>query len=65
MSNAKLSKAENELLNAVEAGEYESVLTQSRKEELEAIANSTSKKDKRINIRISNQRTNRTATIVK
>lgn len=55
MSKVKLSKMEAELLNAVEAGEYESVLTESRKKELEAIANSTSKKDKRINIRISNR----------
>ena len=55
MSKAKLSKEEEALLNAVEAGEYESVLTESRKKELEAIAINTSKKDKRINIRISNR----------
>lgn len=55
MSKAKLSKEEKKLLNAVEAGEYESVLTESRKKELEAIATNTSKKDKRINIRISNR----------
>ena len=55
MSKAKLSKEEKELLNAIEAGEYESILTKSRKKELEAIASNTSKKDKRINIRISNR----------
>lgn len=55
MSKAKLSKAERELLNAVEAGDYESILTESRKKDLEAIASNTSKKDKRINIRISNR----------
>ncbi len=55
MSNVKLSKDEKELLDAVEAGEFESVLTESRKKELEAIATNTFKKDKRINIRISNR----------
>jgi predicted DNA binding CopG/RHH family protein len=55
MSKAKLPNDEKELLNAVEAGEYESLLTKSRKKELEAIATNTSKKDKRINIRISNR----------
>ena len=55
MSKTKLSKEEKGLLNALEAGEYESVLTKSRKKELEAIAAITSKKDKRINIRISNR----------
>jgi predicted DNA binding CopG/RHH family protein len=55
MSKAKLSKEEKELLDAVEAGEFESVLTESRKEELQSIARNTVKKDKRINIRISNR----------
>ena len=55
MSNAKLSKEEKALLEAVEAGEFESVLTEARKKELEAIAGNTFKKDKRINIRISNR----------
>lgn len=55
MSKAKLSKEEKALLNAVEAGEFESVLTEARKSELEAIASNTFKKDKRINIRISNR----------
>jgi predicted DNA binding CopG/RHH family protein len=55
MSKSKLSKEERELLDAVEAGEFESVLTESRREALEAIASNTFKKDKRINIRISNR----------
>ena len=55
MSKIKLSKDEKALLEAVEAGEYESVLTEARKKELEAIASNTFKKDKRINIRISNR----------
>jgi len=55
MSKAKLSKEEKELLDALEAGEFESVLTESRKEELQSIARNTVKKDKRINIRISNR----------
>lgn len=55
MSKIKLPKDEQELLEALESGEFESVLTKSRKQELEAIASHTSKKDKRINIRISNR----------
>jgi len=55
MSKRKLSKDEQGLLDAVEAGEFESVLTESRKKELEAAASLTFKKDKRINIRISNR----------
>ena len=55
MSIGKLSTEEKALLDAVEAGEFESVLTESRKKELEAIASNTFKKDKRINIRISNR----------
>ena len=55
MSKAKLSKEEKKLLEAVEAGKFESVLTGDRKKELEAIAGNTFKKDKRINIRISNR----------
>jgi len=55
MSKSKLSKEEKELLDAVEAGEFVSVLTAARKKELEAIASNTFKKDKRINIRISNR----------
>ena len=48
MSKGKLSKEEKALLEAVEGGEFESVLTESRKKELEAIAGNTFKKDKRI-----------------
>lgn len=55
MSKSKLSKDEKELLNAVEAGEFESILTEARRKELQAIASNTFKKDKRINIRISNR----------
>ncbi len=55
MSKSKLSEEEKELLDAVEAGQFESVLTESRREELVAIASNTFKKDKRINIRISNR----------
>lgn len=55
MSKPKLSKEEEALLNAVEAGEFESVLTEDRKKELKAIARNTFKKDKRINIRISHR----------
>ena len=55
MIKGKLAKEEKELLDAVEAGEFESVLTEVRREELQAIAKNTVKKDKRINIRISNR----------
>ena len=55
MSKSKLSDEEKDLLDAVEAGQFESVLTASRREELVAIAGNTFKKDKRINIRISNR----------
>lgn len=55
MSKAKLSRDEKELLEAVERGEFVSVLTEGRRKELEAIASNTFRKDKRINIRISNR----------
>jgi len=55
MTEPKLSKEEQELLDAVESGDYESVLTHERRKELEAAASHTFKKDKRINIRISNR----------
>jgi len=55
MSKRKLPKDEQELLDAVEVGEYESVLTEARKKELQDAASLTFKKDKRINIRISNR----------
>ena len=55
MNKAKLTKEEQELLDSVEAGEFESVLTESRRKELESVASNTFRKDKRINIRISNR----------
>jgi len=55
MSNRILPKDEQTLLDAVEAGEFESVLTESRRSELQAIAKLSFRKDKRINIRISNR----------
>lgn len=55
MNKSKLSSEEKELLDSVEAGNYESVLTESRRKELKSIAQNTFKKDKRINIRISNR----------
>lgn len=55
MKNVKLSKEEKQLLNVVEAGEFESVLTKKRRFELVAAAKKTVRKDKRINIRISNR----------
>ena len=55
MNKAKLTKEEQKLLDAVEAGEFESVLTESRRKELESVASNTFRKDKRINIRISNR----------
>lgn len=55
MSKYKLPKEEQELLDTVEAGEFKSVLTEDRRKELQAIAENTFKKDKQINIRISNR----------
>jgi predicted DNA binding CopG/RHH family protein len=55
MKNMKLSKEEKQLLKAVEAGEFESILTKERRTELVTAAKNTVRKDKRINIRISNR----------
>jgi predicted DNA binding CopG/RHH family protein len=55
MKDLNLSKEEKKLLSAVEAGEFESVLTKKRRAELVAAAKNTTRKDKRINIRISNR----------
>ena len=55
MNGSKLSPQEKQLLEAVESGEYESVLNEDRKQELQDAASNTFKKDKRINIRISNR----------
>jgi predicted DNA binding CopG/RHH family protein len=55
MSTVNLPNDEKELLDAVESGEYESILTEKRRAELVSAASNTFKKDKRINIRISNR----------
>lgn len=53
MSKDKLSKEEKAILKDFEAGEFKSVLTPKRKKALQAAAEETIKKNKRINIRIS------------
>ncbi|WBA88471.1 antitoxin [Endozoicomonas sp. GU-1] len=50
-----LDREEQSLLDALEAGDYQSTLTPERKAELESVAAGTFKKDKRINIRISHR----------
>jgi len=55
MTESKLSKEEKEILKNFEAGEFRSVLTPRRKKMLQAAAEETFKKDKRINIRISSR----------
>ena len=55
MSNPKLSKEEKEILKDFEAGEFKSILSSKRKKMLQASAEETFKKDKRINIRISSR----------
>ena len=55
MNEYKLSAEEKEILDAFEAGELKSVLTPERKKYLQSVAEETFKKDKRINIRISNR----------
>ena len=55
MSELKLSKEEQQILEDFEAGEFESLLTPKRKKMLQAAAEETFKKDKRINIRISSR----------
>jgi predicted DNA binding CopG/RHH family protein len=55
MSNVKLDQEEQELLDAFEADEFESVLTEERKNLLAQSAEAAFKKDKRINIRISSR----------
>ena len=55
MNDPKLSKEEKEILKDFEAGEFKSVLTPRRKKMLQAAAEETFKKDKRINIRISSR----------
>lgn len=53
MKKSQLNKDEQELLNAFEAGEFESVMTDERREAVKQVAAATFKKDKRINIRLS------------
>ena len=53
MNKSKLDQEEQELLASFEADEFESDLTEKRKSSLSKMAEETSKKDKRINIRIS------------
>lgn len=53
MSKVKLNKAEKEILDDFESGQFKSVLTSKRKKFIQAVADETFKKDKRINIRIS------------
>ena len=53
MSTIKLDKEEQEILEAYEAGEFQSVMTPARKKLIEETAEQTFKKDKRINIKIS------------
>ena len=53
MSNPKLSKEEAQILKDFEAGEFESLLTLERKKMLQASAEETFKKDKRINLRLT------------
>ncbi|MBT8123994.1 MAG: hypothetical protein KJO81_04125 [Gammaproteobacteria bacterium] len=53
MTENTLSKEEKAILKDFEAGEFKSVLTPKRKRMLQAAAEETFKKNKRINIRIS------------
>ena len=53
MNKIKLDKEEQEILEAYESGEFQSVMTAERKKSIEASAAQLSKKDKRINIRLS------------
>ncbi len=55
MGKVKLDEEEKEILEALEAGEFKSVMTATRKKAAIAAAEETLKKDKRINIRISNR----------
>ena len=55
MTKVKLDKYEKDILAAYEADEFVSVMTPERKKEIQQIAKNTFKKDKRINIRITNR----------
>lgn len=53
MKDIKFDREELELLNTYESGEFQSDMNPSRKKYIEQLAAETFKKDKRINIRIS------------
>ena len=53
MKKINLDQEEQDLLAAFDAGEFQSVMTSARKQFIEAAAAQMCKKDKRINIRIS------------
>ncbi|MCF8131203.1 MAG: hypothetical protein K9N10_22050 [Deltaproteobacteria bacterium] len=53
MSKLEFDAEEKEILRDFEAGEFKSVLTSERRQQLAKAAENTFKKDKRINIRIS------------
>ena len=55
MSNRKLNREDQELLESFEAGEFESDLNSERRAQLAKAAADTFKKGKRINIRISSR----------
>ncbi len=55
MNDIKLSKEEKQILDDFEAGQFKSILTSKRRKMLQATAEETFKKDKRINIRISSR----------
>lgn len=55
MNNVELDREEQELLDAFDAGEFESDLSEARSSLLARTAEETFKKDKRINIRISSR----------
>ena len=53
MKEKKLDREEKEVLDAFEGGQYDSVLTPERRDQLAATVRDTFKKDQRINIRLS------------
>ncbi|NOX76206.1 MAG: hypothetical protein GXP17_06225 [Gammaproteobacteria bacterium] len=53
MKKVKLDQEEQEILDAYDFDEFESVMTDERKKLIEQAAVATFKKDKRINIRLS------------
>ena len=55
MKKNKLNREDQELLDAFEAGEFESDLKDERRAQLTKLAEDAIKKDKRINIRISSR----------